>query len=79
MSLLYIERRETPYPYKGDSLSLLYIEEVGTLCRGERLLLYREERGERLLLYKEERVSLLRYREERDDFSIERARRLSSI
>ena len=82
MSLLDIERRESPSLYKGRSVSLLYIEEadrsVSSLCIEEKVSLLDIERTEAPSLYKERSVSLL-YREEADFFSIEWGECLSSI
>ena len=69
MSLLYIERRETPSLYKGESVSLLYREEADSFSIGMR---------ETHSLCKGESVSPLVI-EEADTFSIKRRECLSSI
>ena len=59
MSLFYIERRQTPSLYIRESVSLLYVEEADSFSVQRRECLSSVCRGERLLLYTEERVSLL--------------------
>ena len=82
MSLLDVERRETPSLYKGMSVSLDYIEEahesVSFLDIEERVSLLYIERTETPALYKGRSVSLL-CREEADSFSMEKRECLSSI
>ena len=82
MSLIYIERRETPSLYKGGSVSLLYIEEadesVSSLDIEERVSLLYIERAETPSLHKGRSVCLL-CREEADSLPIKRRECLSSV
>ena len=78
MSLLYIERRETPPLYKGESVSLLYREEADSFSIERRESLLYIERRETPSLFKGESVPLP-HTEEADTFSIKRRECLSSI
>ena len=76
MSLVSIERRQTPSTQRGESVSPRYREERDSFFTTGGECLSSVSRGGRLLLYIEERASLL-YIERRETPSLENGERVS--
>ena len=80
MSLLFIQRRQTPSPWRGESVSLLHRDKANPFSIKRRERLASLQRGGQALLYEEERVSLLfiyiYIYGEADSLSLQRLQRL---